>query len=237
MFHFLLSLARRVWDNNVKVAWKVGDEMEQRLLFIGDSITDAGRETDDLGHGYALLTAAKLAASDPENTWTFVNRGIGGNKLADLKKRWQADCIDLKPDIVSILIGINDTWHNVGEPEAFATKESFTRFEADYRYLLDRLVESGIKKIVLMEPFVLPEPDDRRSWRSDLDPKIHLIRQLAKEYQAVFVPLDGTLNSLGISYGYEKYTGDDGVHPTLLGHETIANIWIETVKKRKEWFE
>lgn len=98
-------------------------------------------------------------------------------------------------------------------------------------------MESGIKKIVLMEPFVLPEPDDRRSWRSDLDPKIHLIRQLAKEYQAVFVPLDGTLNSLGISYGYEKYTGDDGVHPTLLGHDTIANIWIETVKKRKEWFE
>lgn len=211
--------------------------MEQRLLFIGDSITDAGRGTDDLGHGYALLTAAKLAASDPKKSWVFFNRGIGGNKIADLRNRWKKDCLELKPDIVSILIGINDTWHNVGEPTAFATKESLARFEADYRYLLDRLVENGIKKIVLMEPFVLPEPDDRRTWRRDLDPKIHLIRQLAYEYQAVFIPLDGRLNSLGISYGYEKYTGDDGVHPTVLGHETIANSWMETVMKRKEWFE
>ena len=212
--------------------------MMKRILFIGDSITDAGRDysnQNDLGKGYPLLVAGKLSAKYPEKDFLFLNRGINGNKLIDVRNRWQADCLEWRPDIVSILIGINDTWHNVSDPTEFALVKSLQRFEDNYRYLLESLKENNISNIVLMEPFVLPIPEDRKSWRRDIDQKIHTIRHLAEEYHALFVPLDGNLNALGIRYGFEKYTAEDGVHPTNLGHEIIARSWIESIQTKEEW--
>ncbi len=206
--------------------------MKKRILFIGDSITDCGREYNDpkdLGNGYPLLVAKRLSKQFPTIEFDVLNKGINGNKIADLRARFDTDCLDLEPDIVSILIGINDTWHNVNDPTTFATKQSMTMFKEDYRYLIEKLLEKGIKQVVLMEPFVLPEPLDRQNWRKDLDPKIQIIRRLAEEYHLVFVPLDGKLNALGITRGFSKYTGEDGVHPTLAGHEIIAQSWLEFV--------
>lgn len=206
--------------------------MKKRILFIGDSITDCGREyndSKDLGNGYPLLVEKRLGTQFPTIEFDVLNKGINGNKIADLRARFDTDCLDLEPDIVSILIGINDTWHNVNDPTTFATEQSMTMFEEDYRYLIEKLLEKGIKQVVLMEPFVLPEPLDRQTWRKDLDPKIQIIRRLAEEYHLVFVSLDGKLNALGIIRGFSKYTGEDGVHPTLAGHEIIAQSWLEFV--------
>ncbi|WP_165003444.1 MULTISPECIES: SGNH/GDSL hydrolase family protein [unclassified Enterococcus] len=206
--------------------------MKQRILFIGDSITDTGRireDPADLGKGYPLLLAGKLSVAYPASTFECINRGISGNKILDLKHRWFEDCLSLQPDIVSILIGINDTWHHVDAQKMFGSAKAAADFEKVYREILDELHEAGIRKIVLLEPFVLPEPKDRFSWRVDLDQKIQVVRKLAQEYQTVFVSLDGFLNELGIRDGFSKYTGEDGVHPTITGHEVIANRWLEAV--------
>ena len=184
--------------------------MKTRVLFIGDSITDAGRdrsEATDLGKGYPLLIAGKLISRYPTMEFECINRGIGGDKIADLQARWQEDCLALQPDYVSILIGINDTWHNTGDQAIFGTEKSVQQ----------------------LEPFVLPVTNDRYGWRKDLDPKIQTVRKLAKEYGTLLIPLDGIFNALGIAYGFSKYTKEDGVHPTIGGHEIIAQSWIDAI--------
>ncbi|GAA0357517.1 SGNH/GDSL hydrolase family protein [Alkalibacterium iburiense] len=200
------------------------------LLFIGDSITDVGRNREDygsLGHGFPLMIAAYLQAMYPEKRLTFLNRGIGGDRLIDLKNRWEDDCLDLNPDIVTILIGINDTWRNP-HPEKKVSEEKLNEFEADYRYLLKSLLQRTDAKVILMEPFVLPYPKDRIVWREDLDHRIQIVRKMAREYQTELIPLDGLLNAAGIKNGFSYYTGEDGVHPTDAGHGTIAKYWLES---------
>jgi lysophospholipase L1-like esterase len=205
------------------------------ILFIGDSITDVGRDRanpDDLGQGYPLMVAGFLQATYPHLNLTFYNRGIGGDKLRDLKNRWEKDCLELNPDIVSILIGINDTWHNVGK-EAFANEAELEKFEADYRYLLKSLHQRTDAHVILIEPYVLPYPKDRVNWREDLDPRIQIVRKMAREYQTELVPLDGLLNAAGTKVGFEYYTGIDGVHPTVAGHGLIAQAWLDNVENVK----
>ena len=203
-----------------------------RILFFGDSITDAGRDREDfngLGKGYPLMLAGRLQAEYPALNLTVLNRGIGGDKVADLKSRLEEDCLSLKPTVVSILIGINDTWHNEGT-EDFGTAEIIDKFEQDYREILSDIKEQTGAQIVLMEPFVLPYPADRAGWRRDLDQRIQVIRKLAKEFQADFVALDGPLNAYGIKHSFQYLTGEDGVHPTVAGHGVIAEKWMEIVE-------
>lgn len=198
-----------------------------RILFIGDSITDVGRDETKygaLGHGYPLLVSGSLTKRYPAKTFEYFNRGISGNRVSDLKARFTTDCLALKPDVVSILIGINDTWHSVGTA-TFGTPEATAAFEADYRTILTQLKQAHVKKIILMEPFVLPYPDDRKTWRQDLDPKIQVVRKLALEFETLFIPLDGTFNQLGLRYGFDKFTLD-GVHPTPAGHQVITEKWL-----------
>lgn len=207
-------------------------EPNDRLLFIGDSITDVGRKRDDfydLGKGYPKIVAEKLARDYPESHIEVLNRGIGGDKLINLRQRFDTDCLALKPDVVSILIGVNDVWHLMDKNEALLTQGRLRAFENDYRYLLDILQAAGCSRIVLMEPYVLPHPEKRLRWRKHLDPRIHIIRTLAKEYHTKFVPLDGMLNALGIKDSYAYYTGKDGVHPTAAGHQAIAKQWCDWV--------
>lgn len=206
-------------------------EKNNTLLFIGDSITDAGRnreEYDNLGHGFPLMIAAYLQALHPEKRLNFLNRGIGGDTLSDLKNRWEEDCLDLNPDIVTILIGINDTWRNP-DPEKKVAEEEINEFEANYRYLLKTLLHRTDSKVILMEPFVLPHPKDRMVWREDLDERIQIVRKMAREYQTELIPLDGLMNAAGIKNGFSYYTGDDGVHPTNAGHGSIAKYWLESI--------
>lgn len=194
------------------------------LLFLGDSITDCGRDrldATDLGKGFPAFVAAHLAAEYPDANLSFVNRGISGNKIRDILNRIEEDCIDLKPDLLIFLIGINDTWRNIGT-SSFGTPEATATFASDYRQFLQQVTESGIKKILLLEPFVLPYPADRKQWRKDLDPKIHSIRELAAEFGCDYLPLDGLFAERTVKKHSSYYTGEDGVHPTIAGHGVIA---------------
>lgn len=205
---------------------------KDHILFIGDSVTDVGRDrmnAADLGQGYPLMIATALKEQYAELELTFSNRGVGGDKLNDMAARWDVDCLSLNPTVVSILIGINDTWHTVGQNQ-FGSQENLLQFEQQYRTLLTSLVESSVRQISLMEPFVLPYPTDREMWRSDLDPRIQVVRKLAYEFQADLIPLDGLMNANGIKQGFALLTGEDGVHPTKEGHELIARIWLDTIE-------
>ncbi|MEK4041681.1 SGNH/GDSL hydrolase family protein [Paenibacillus sp. FSL F4-0122] len=197
------------------------------ILFQGDSITDWGRNHEDassLGVGYAMMVAARLGYLYPEKNLTFINRGIGGNRIVDLQGRWDKDCLDLKPTWVSIYIGINDTWRRFDSGEETTPEQ----FEASYRDLIKRTQKSLDAKLVLIEPFVLPVPEDRSTWRQDLDPKIHIVRELAREYGAPLVPLDGLFAAASVK-AEPAYWAYDGVHPTPAGHALIADAWLKTM--------
>lgn len=199
------------------------------VLFQGDSITDAGRsrqDLNDLGNGYAKMAAAWFGSLYPEKNVRFLNRGISGNRIPDLAERWQTDCIDLNPTLVSIMIGINDTWHGMngtgkGIPHA--------DYEAGYRTILSQVRDSLKARMILIEPFVLPVPEDRKTWRADLDPRIHIVRALSLEFNAVLVPMDGIFAEAA-SRREPAFWAGDGVHPSPAGHALIARAWLRAVR-------
>ncbi|QTJ42877.1 SGNH/GDSL hydrolase family protein [Dolosigranulum pigrum] len=197
------------------------------VLFIGDSITDVGRNRSDegaLGQGYPHLVAAQLLTDQPTKNFQFYNRGIGGDTLDDLVHRWERDCLELNPDVISILIGINDIWEG-----NIQTQEDLDHFEEQYRYLLKTLYQRTDARVVLMEPYVVPYKKDRHQWRPMLDVIINIIRKLARDYQTDFIPLDGLINAVAMRDGLTYYTEEDGVHPTLAGHGFIAQKWLENL--------
>ena len=198
------------------------------VLFQGDSITDAGRNRDDpanLGSGYAMLAGAWFGALYPELNVKFLNRGIGGNRASDLRARWKADCLNLKPDWVSILIGINDTWRRYDKNDPTSTKT----FEENYRALLEAIKNNLDSRLIMAEPFVLPHPADRKTWREDLDPKIEVVHKLAAEYGAILIPLD-KLFTKALENQQPAYWANDGVHPSPAGHALIAQAWLRAVE-------
>lgn len=199
---------------------KIGDI----VLFQGDSVTDCGRDRDvfeSLGGGYPALVAERYEGK----SMRFVNRGISGNRVVDLEGRWQEDCIDLQPTVVSILIGINDTWRRYDRNDPTSTED----YAQGYRRLLEA-VRAGTKaQLVLMDPFVLPVPEDRRNWREDLNPRIDVVRDLAREFGATYVPLDGVFAQASTRRPCTDWAAD-GVHPTPLGHSLIADAWVKAVE-------
>jgi len=170
-----------------------------------------------------MMAASGIQALHPGLGLTFLNKGISGNRASDLAARWQVDCLDLKPDWVSILIGVNDCWRRYDSNDPTPPEV----FEEHYREILERSKSRGIG-IILCEPFLLPCPPDRAAWREDLDPKIHVARKLAREFAAVFVPFDGIFAAKSILQPPAFWAGD-GVHPTLPGHALMASAWIEAV--------
>ncbi|MCK9587843.1 MAG: SGNH/GDSL hydrolase family protein [Terrimicrobiaceae bacterium] len=198
----------------------------QKILFQGDSITDAGRNRDDangLGGGYAMMVASQIQALHPGLGLTFLNKGISGNRAADLAGRWQQDCLDLEPDWVSVLIGVNDCWRRFDRNDLTPVEV----FESHYRDILERSRSRGIG-IIICEPFLLPCPPDREAWREDLDPKIHVARKLAREFGTRLVAFDGIFAAASILQP-PAFWAADGVHPTLPGHALMAAEWIKSV--------
>lgn len=197
------------------------------MLFIGDSITDCGRDRDDpysLGDGYVARIAEWHALENPSAEAHFRNRGISGNRAADLRRRWSADCLELEPDVVSIMIGVNDTWRRYDRDDPTTTDE----FAADYREILDRTAEIGAR-VVLVEPFLLPVRAEQWEWRDDLDPKIAVVRRLAGEYGALFVATDGPMAQSGAASTPTDWVRD-GVHPTAAGHALLARRWLTATR-------
>jgi len=202
------------------------------LLFQGDSITDAGR-TDTLnfispgwplmgmGFGYSHLLASKICAEHPQD-WTVLNRAVTGNRVVDLYARWKLDALNLHPDVLSILIGINDVWHEFKRQNGVETP----RFDEFYRRLLDWTLQSNPDvKFVLLEPFAFTQGEVTEEWRGDIAAKQQVVRQIAKDYNTIFVPLQQVFDD-----ALKRAPGDfwlaDGVHPTLPGHHLIAKAWL-----------
>ncbi len=200
------------------------------ILFFGDSITDAGRnraaapgDSEGWGNGYVHQLAARLSADLAEYDLTFTNRGIGGNRITDLEARLESDVLAHQPDCVSILVGINDTWRRYDSGAVIEVGA----FAASYRRILKKLREAEIE-VVILEPFVLPVPADRATWREDLDPKINAIRDLAREFGATYVPLDGQFAAAS-TRREASFWLPDGVHPSPAGHALIAEAWLRAM--------
>jgi lysophospholipase L1-like esterase len=196
-------------------------------LFQGDSITDTHRDrvADSLGTGYVYIAASLFSALYPERQVRFINRGISGDQIADLEARWEEDCLNIEPDVLSILIGINDTWRRYSR-NLHTTTASYLQ---SYQNLLERLREdSSATKLILLEPFLIPALPEQKAWREDLDPKIQAVRDLAREYGAVYVPLDG-LFAAACTRQKPEFWAPDGVHPSPAGHALIARAWLEAV--------
>ncbi|HOJ10851.1 MAG TPA: SGNH/GDSL hydrolase family protein [Clostridiales bacterium] len=197
------------------------------VLLQGDSVTDCGRsrtKDTELGGGYANMIAALFSAKYPEKNVRFINRGVSGNRVKDLQTRWKEDCLDLEPDWVSILIGINDCWRKYDSNDP----TSVEAYEKGYRDILKRTVNETDARLILCEPFVLPVPEDRKKWREDLDPKIQAVRLLAIEFNAIYVPFDGIFAAASVKRE-PAFWAADGVHPTSAGHALMAIEWLKAV--------
>jgi lysophospholipase L1-like esterase len=201
-----------------------------RILFQGDSITDGarGRNNDPnhiLGHSYAFLVAAKYGAAYPERQLGFFNRGISGNKVPDLLNRWQKDAIDLKPTVVSILIGVNDIWHPLnGNQEV-----SVEKYEEGYDKLLAQTVAAlPNAKIILLEPFITPGSATSAKWevwQGHLQKFQAVVAKLGAKYHAPVVKLQRVFDD-ACKRAPAAYWVWDGVHPTYAGNQLIADEWV-----------
>lgn len=200
----------------------------KRIVFLGDSITDCGRNYNDIqsvGYGYVSMIKQQLCCKK----YDIINKGIAGNKIADLYSRLQRDCIALEPDIVSILIGINDVWHFMGV-DSYDIQKEMERFQNCYENIVLEIKNAGVATVILLEPFVLPQLEQYQKWRYDLDQRIHIIRNIAKKYCCLFVAIDGEINSYGINGKYKWYS-EDGVHPTQKGHSIIAQQFSKVFER------
>jgi len=205
------------------------------ILFQGDSITDAGRKREDeaipnspsaFGVGYTLFTAASLLANHPDDGLNLYNRGISGNKVFQLAERWENDCLALQPNILSILIGVNDFWHTKtgkynGTVETYAT---------DYQKLISQ-TKSALPnvKIIILEPFIIRGGAALgATWENDFAPYRNAAKKIASDNSLIFVPLQSVFNE-ALHHAPADYWGKDGVHPSIAGAQLMSQAWLKTV--------
>lgn len=200
------------------------DPASRTLVFLGDSITDCGRreDPDELGYGYVRLIAEHLAAHEPGAR--VINRGIGGDKAADLAGRFEEDVLALDPQVVTIYVGVNDVWHGFTRGEMVSDED----FERAYRYMLDQLsaTRPGLP-VLLVIPFVVDVDQEKAGYHGELDRKVAIIRDLAKEFGAAVVDLEATLEEAWRVGHTPASIAEDGVHPTIAGHRLIADTWLD----------
>jgi len=201
------------------------------ILFQGDSITDADRAYNvanpntGLGTGYAYLASARLLAARPSDDLRFMNRGISGNRIVDLYARWREDALNLQPNLISILIGINDTWHEFSRQAGVAVP----KFERLYRQLLTETREALPKvKLVLCGPFALPCGTVTDEWTKDVEARQTVVRKLADEFNARHVAFQQMFDQAQ-AQASARYWAEDGVHPTAAGHQRMADEWVGVV--------
>lgn len=198
-----------------------------KIVFFGDSITDGDRDRADinsLGNGYVKILADKLRPIYPDTDIELINKGVSGDEVCDLLARVQKDVIDLKPDAVVIMIGINNTLHKFKPGKEL----DFKQFERDLTQLLTLLKEAGIT-VIFLEPFLLPAPDKLRM-RKLFEEELEIIDRVASEISDEFVAYDEMFNGLAVSIPYTEYS-QDGVHPTHRGSRLIADTAIKAIRK------
>jgi lysophospholipase L1-like esterase len=207
---------------------------EAVILFQGDSITDAGRDrarennandSAALGKGYVYFIAAQLLADRPGDNLKIYNRGISGNKVFQLADRWDKDCLQLKPDLLSILIGVNDIWHTLNGNY----NGTVEKYEQDYRALLARTRhELPDLKLIICEPYVLRCGAVNDKWFPEFDRYRGVARKMSMEFNATFVPFQAMFEKAS-KLATPSYWAADGVHPTMAGAWLMARTWMETV--------
>ncbi len=203
------------------------------ILFQGDSITDAGRtrsqigpnSPDGMGFGYARFIADFLLKENPKHFYQFYNRAVSGDQIHDLASRWEQDTLRLIPDVISILIGVNDTWNHV---ELGLGSDPVT-FQRIYREILTNTREELPDiQLVLCEPFLLLVNDVDQAWITDLNLRQDIVRSLAEEFQGIFVPFQAALNHSAREVP-PQHLLEDGVHPTREGHVVLYENWLTSV--------
>ena len=200
-----------------------------RILFQGDSITDAGRDRRnyrDMGAGYPKYAVEHIKAAHPDTEFDFINLGIGGNRTDQLFDRLYKDAIALEPDVISILIGINDVWHRHGG-ERIATTDA--QIELNYRTILEELKAKTNAKIMILSPYLL-DCEGKDAIRADLEKILPVIRKLADEYADVYVPLDKHFEEALKTMPEPHYYSADGVHPNQNGAAFIGKLYAEAIE-------
>ena len=205
------------------------------ILFQGDSITDAGRDKSSyyandaagMGRGYVFQIVSHLLGTNPDKDWKYYNRGISGHKVFQLADRWEDDCLQLKPDVLSILIGVNDFWHTLNN-----YKGTVATYEADFRKLLDRTLEElPVIKLIIGEPFAVKGGsaiDDK--WFPEFPKYQQSARQIASDYKAVFIPYQEIFVE-ALLHAPAAYWCPDGVHPSMAGGYLMKEAWIQAFEK------
>lgn len=208
------------------------------ILFQGDSITDAGRSRDKgktdvannqpgLGNGYVWLAASQLLVDRPADELRIFNRGISGHKVFQLAERWQADCLDLKPDLLSILIGVNDFWHT--QDPKLGYNGTVEIYERDYHALVARTKQALPKvRLVVCEPFVLRCGAVKDSWLPEFAKYRAAAKRVADKHRATFVPFQAMFDAAA-KFAPPEHWAADGVHPSGAGAALMAHFWLKAI--------
>ena len=202
----------------------------QTIVFTGDSITDCGRRERahrPLGTGYVHFAANILLARHPQLQISVINTGISGNTTRDLMQRWQRDCIGHQPDILSVLIGINDLWRQFAMPRDLPMAVYIDEYRSNYRRLLLEVSKKCNCQIILIEPFMFCNDADNEMFKA-LKGYIDVVHILADEFDAALVPLQSGINET-IGKAPPSKWSDDMVHPFMWAHAWIAEQWLEEV--------
>lgn len=209
-----------------------------RFLFQGDSITDVDRANGEagkldscfLGYGYPNLVASEYLKSRKGDI-EFINRGISGNRIVDLYARIKCDIINLKPNIMSVLIGVNDVWHELNSQQNGVSAE---KFEKIYSMLIEEIkAELPDINIIILEPFVLKGSGTEMyysEFRAEVEKRSLAAKRVAQKYGALFVPLQKSFDELSAN-GDESYWTTDGVHPTAPGHQIIKEALCDAINE------
>ena len=203
-----------------------------KLVFQGDSITDAGRDRrnyHELGGGYPKYAAELIKKDHPDTEFEFINFGISGNRTSELFDRLYADGIAFQPDVISFLIGINDVWHRHG-PAKIATTDA--QLKLNYTEILKRIKRETNAKIVILAPYVLDAEtiDYVGAMKEDLKTVLPIIRELAAEYADVYIPLDELFEEALKTQPTPAYYSADAVHPNENGAKFIGECYARAVK-------
>lgn len=203
----------------------------ERIVFTGDSVTDFERKRpvgeglwEGVGTGYVRQIHTLLNAFYPELILRISNTGTGGNNILDLEARWQQDVLDLKPDWVSMMIGINDVWRRFDEPEVFEGHISPQEYEEVYRSLIERTLPQ-VKGMIVMTPYFM-EPNKLDPMRQAMDELGAIVARLAEEYHLIFVDTQKVFDDY-FQYRHPDYIAWDRVHPNQVGAMLLARAFLE----------
>lgn len=203
-------------------------EANQKVVFIGDSITDCGRRdiAAPYGDGYVNLVRSLVAARYPELNLKVVNKGIGGNTTRDLAARWEQDVIGEQPDWLSVMIGINDVWRTYDSNGVGAV--GIEEYTATLRTLLDRARTDTTARLILAEPYMI-EPNQSQPMRHQMDMYGAVVRELAAEYDAILVRTQLAFD-VALASTTPQDWADDQIHPNLAGHAVIALAFLRAIE-------